>query len=55
MTAMGHGQTNSTQENLVCTASDLLLNWDRDRTDQNKADSARIAEIAARLRSRLRS
>ena len=26
----------------------LLLNWDRDRTDQNKADSVRIAEIAAR-------
>jgi histidine triad (HIT) family protein len=33
----------------------LLLNWDRDRTDQNMADSAHIAEIAARLRSRLRS
>jgi len=33
----------------------LLLNWDRERTDQSKADSGRIAEIAARLRSRLRS
>jgi histidine triad (HIT) family protein len=33
----------------------LLLNWDRDRTDRNKADSARIAEIASRLRPRLRS
>jgi histidine triad (HIT) family protein len=31
----------------------LLLNWDREATDRNKADSARIAEIAARLRSRL--
>jgi diadenosine tetraphosphate (Ap4A) HIT family hydrolase len=29
----------------------LLLNLDRERTDQNKADSARIAEIAGRLRS----
>jgi histidine triad (HIT) family protein len=37
------------------TSDDLLLNWDRDRTDQNKADSTRIAEIAIRLRSRLRS
>jgi hypothetical protein len=37
------------------TGDNLLLNWDRDRTDQNMADSARIAEIAARLCSRLRS
>ena len=31
----------------------LLLNWDRAGTDRNRADSARIAEIAERLRSRL--
>ncbi len=31
----------------------LLLNWDRAGTDRSHADSARIAEIAARLRSRL--
>jgi histidine triad (HIT) family protein len=31
----------------------LLLNWDRAGTGRNNADSARIAEIAARLRSRL--
>jgi histidine triad (HIT) family protein len=31
----------------------LLLNWDRAGTGRNDADSARIAEIAVRLRSRL--
>jgi histidine triad (HIT) family protein len=31
----------------------LLLNWDRDRKDDVTADSARIAGIAERLRSRL--
>jgi histidine triad (HIT) family protein len=36
------------------TGDDLLLSWDRNRTDQDKADGARVAEIAARLRSRLR-
>jgi len=31
----------------------LLINWDRDRTDQNSSDPARIAAIAGRLRLRL--
>jgi histidine triad (HIT) family protein len=31
----------------------LLINWDRDRTDAKTADHARIAAIAERLRSRL--
>ncbi len=31
----------------------LLINWDRNRTDDNTADHARIAAIAERLRSRL--
>jgi histidine triad (HIT) family protein len=34
---------------------DLLLSWDREKTNQTKVDCARIAEIAARLRSRLRN
>jgi histidine triad (HIT) family protein len=32
----------------------LLINWDRERTDDKTADPARIAAIARRLRSRLR-
>jgi len=32
----------------------LLINWDRNRLDNERFDSARIAQIAGRLRSRLR-
>ncbi len=32
----------------------LLINWDRDRTNRETADPIRIAAIAERLRSRLR-
>jgi histidine triad (HIT) family protein len=32
----------------------LPINWDRERTDPQAADPARLAEIAARLRDRLR-
>ena len=32
----------------------LLINWDRERSDKKAADPARIAVIAERLRSRLR-
>jgi histidine triad (HIT) family protein len=33
----------------------LLINWDRNRLDNERFDSPRIAEIAERLRSRLRA
>jgi hypothetical protein len=32
---------------------DLLINWDRNRNDDQQFDHDRIAEIAERLRSRL--
>jgi histidine triad (HIT) family protein len=36
------------------TDDNLLINWDRERSDEKAADSTRIAAIAERLRLRLR-